>query len=60
MRETTTTRGKMLAVVASLSLASSPLSEVAHNPGTAGAFCDATVKQYAGYFNLTTGDKHLF
>ena len=50
----------MLAVVASLSLASSPLSEVAHNPGTAGAFCDTTVKQYAGYFNLTTGDKHLF
>lgn len=43
-----------------LGAAAGQLSEVSHAVGAPGAFCDTSVQQYAGYFNLTTGDKHYF
>ena len=39
---------------------SGALSEVSHAAGGPSSFCDTQVQQYSGYFNLSTGDKHLF
>ena len=40
---------------------SGTLDEKSHPPGLgAGTFCDPEVQQYAGYFSLSTGDKHYF
>mmetsp|Transcript_23277 Transcript_23277/g.69716 ORF Transcript_23277/g.69716 Transcript_23277/m.69716 type:complete len:434 (+) Transcript_23277:141-1442(+) len=43
-----------------LLLAALAASAAALGPGAADAICDATVKQYSGFVDLATGDKHLF
>ena len=49
-----------LVIAFSLGAFASPLSEIAHSPHSSGSFCDPNVQQYAGYFNVSAQDKHLF